>query len=155
MLFYSLGMRLLTIFLLLGSALFCSGAEIDAEAVKLYRKAAEQGHAKAQYNLALMYYNGEGVAKDDAAAVEWFCKAAEQGNAMAQYNLGFTYATGGGVAQDDVMAYVWWNLAAAQGHESAKSNKGIISKRMTREQIAEAQKQSREWLTKRSSDDNT
>ena len=59
------------------------------------------------------------------------------------------YAKGEGVAQDDVMGYMWCNLAAAQGNEEAKTNKGIISERMTREQIAEAQKLSREWLAKR------
>jgi len=48
------------------------------------------------------------------------------------------------------MAYMWWNLAAAQGDEGAKRNKGILSERMTREQIDEAQKLSREWLAKRS-----
>ena len=58
------------------------------------------------------------------------------------------YASGEGVAEDDVLAYMWWNLAAAQGHESAKNNKGILVKRMTREQIAEAQKLSREWTAK-------
>lgn len=45
---------------------------------------------------------------------------------------------------------MWYNLAAAQGDEVAKKNKGIMSERMTREQIAEAQKLSREWLAKRS-----
>ena len=45
---------------------------------------------------------------------------------------------------------MWWNLAAAQGDEYAKGNKGILSERMTREQIAEAQKLSREWSAKRS-----
>ena len=58
------------------------------------------------------------------------------------------YASGEGVAEDDVLAYMWWNLAAAQGHESAKNNKGFLVKRMTREQIAEAQKLSREWTAK-------
>jgi len=76
-------------------------------------------------------------------------KAAEQGDADAQFNLGYMYYKGNGVVEDDVMAYLWWNLAAAQGFESAKKNKGILSERMTREQIAEAQKLSREWLAKR------
>jgi hypothetical protein len=44
---------------------------------------------------------------------------------------------------------MWLNLAAAQGIEVAKENKSILSKKMTREQIAEAQKLSREWLAKR------
>ena len=59
--------------------------ENDAEAVKWYRKAADQGHASAQYNLGVMYSNGEGVPENDAEAVKWYRKAADQGNAMAQH----------------------------------------------------------------------
>ena len=33
---------------------------------------AEQGDASAQFNLGLMYANGEGVLKDDAEAVRWY-----------------------------------------------------------------------------------
>jgi hypothetical protein len=40
--------------------------------------------------------------------------------------------------------------SASQDYEDAKENKGMLSERMTREQIAEAQKLSREWLAKRS-----
>lgn len=74
---------------------------------------------------------------------------AEQGIASAQINLGVMYAEGQGVPEDNVFAYMWFNLAA-QGYEDAKNNKGIISKLMTKEQIAEAQKLSREWLAKHS-----
>ena len=59
----------------------------DAEAVRWYRLAAEQGHASAQFNLGLMYDKGEGVPQDDAEAVRWFRLAAEQGNAWAQKRL--------------------------------------------------------------------
>ena len=41
---------------------------------------------------------------------------------------------------------MWWNLAAAQGNEGAQDNKDIIEEEMTREQIAEAQRLTREWL---------
>ena len=44
--------------------------ENDAEAVKCFRKAADQGYAKAQYNLGLIYFKGEGVPKNDAEAVK-------------------------------------------------------------------------------------
>ena len=44
----------------------------DEEAVKWYRKAADQGFAAAQYNLGGMYYRGEGVAKDEVEAVKWY-----------------------------------------------------------------------------------
>ena len=56
------------------------------------------------------------------------------------------YADGEGVPEDDVLAYMWYNLAAAQGDEIAQSNKGRLERQMTREQIAEAQRLSREWL---------
>ena len=73
-------------------------------------------------------------------------KVAEQGNVDAQYNLGRMYANDEGVPEDMVLAYMWWNLAAAQGSENAQDNKDIIEQGMTREQIAEAQRLSREWL---------
>jgi TPR repeat protein len=93
-----------------------------------------------------MYANGEGVPQDNTEAVRWFRLAAEQGMAEAQTSLGVRYALGEGVPEDDVLAYMWWNLAAAQGYETAQDNKDLIEERVTREQIAEAQRLSREWL---------
>ena len=58
--------------------------EGSVEAVKWYRKAAEQNYAKAQYNLGVCYEHGEGVAKDPVEAVKWYRKAAEQNYAKAQ-----------------------------------------------------------------------
>ncbi|MHC8509563.1 MAG: tetratricopeptide repeat protein [Rhodospirillales bacterium] len=65
-----------------------------AKAIKWYRAAAEQGIAKAQYNLGVMYANGDGVTQNTAEAVKWWRAAAEQGHAKAQYNLGIMYAKG-------------------------------------------------------------
>ena len=96
-----------------------------------------------------MYARGEGVPEDDAEAVRWYRLAAEQGNVLAQVRLGWMYATGeagDGGPEDDVLAYMWANLAAAQGSSAAPNVKNIIEERMTREQIAEAQRLSREWL---------
>ena len=62
-------------------------AKDEAEAVRWYRRAAEQDDANAQFNLGVCYYNGTGVAKDDAEAVHWYRKAAEQGHVRAQYKL--------------------------------------------------------------------
>jgi TPR repeat protein len=124
-------------------------AEAEAVAVKWCRRAAEQGDAIAQSHLGLMCENGRGgVAEDDVEAVRWYRKAAEQGNGRAQFNLGLMYFSGEGVPVDYVAAYMWWNLAAAQGIRFAEINKGIVSKSMTKEQIAEARELSREWLTK-------
>ena len=93
-----------------------------------------------------MYARGEGVPEDDAEAVRWYRLAAEQGLAAAQLNLGGSYANGEGVPEDHVLAYMWLNLSAAQGFEMAQENKDLFEQRMTRAQIAEAQRLSREWI---------
>jgi TPR repeat protein len=53
------------------------------EAVKWFRRAADQGDPDAQYNLGLMYEKGRGVSQDDAEALEWYRRAEDQGNAAA------------------------------------------------------------------------
>ena len=85
------------------------------EAVRLYRLAADQGHATAQYQVGDCYANGEGVAKDQCEAVKWYRLAADQGHARAQYNLGCCYANGNGVAKDQREAVKWFRLAADRG----------------------------------------
>ena len=56
----------------------------NVEAVKWFRKAAEQGYAVAQFNLGLMYFCAWGVERDLTEAMEWVCIAAEQGYDQAQ-----------------------------------------------------------------------
>ena len=125
-----------------------------ATALREFRPLAEQGDAKAQYNLGLMYEEGKfdvhlgyGVPRDYAEALKWYRLSAEQGNALAQRNLGLMYANGG-VPLDYVQAHMWLNLAAAQGWGDAAKDRDIIAKRMTPAQIAEAQRMAREWLEK-------
>ena len=126
-----------------------------AEAVKWYRKAADQGEALAQSTLGFMYAKGQGVPQNYAEAVRWFRKAADQGNARAQRNLGFMYANGQGVPRDYVQAHKWSNLAASrfpasdkENRDKAVKNRDIMAAKMTPAQIAEAQKLAREWKPK-------
>ena len=116
--------------------------------------AAEQGDARAQSNLGVRYANGQGLPEDDAEAVRWYRLAAEQGDARAQSNLGYHYANGEGIPEDLVLAYMWYNLAAAQGHDLAQRNKALTEQRMTRAQINEAQRLSREWFEAHPPDGN-
>ena len=120
-------------------------AKDEAEAVKWFRKAAEQNVADAQFSLGVCYAIGQGVTKDDAEAVKWFRKAAEQNLADAQYNLGVCYDSGEGVAKDEVEAYKWWLLAAGQGNDDAKYNMTIVENKMSREQIAEGRRLARDF----------
>ena len=115
----------------------------EAEAVKWYRKAADQGHAEAQHNLGCCYAEGKGVAKDVLEAVKWYRKAADQGLAEAQINLGVCYANGNGVGKDMVEAYAFFNLASITGYKNIE-NMDLAAKKMTSDQIAAAQKRTKE-----------
>jgi TPR repeat protein len=122
------------------------GLEQDhANAMRCYRKAAEQGFPSGQTALANCYQHGLGVLEDDIEAVKWYRKAAEQGDDMAKFKLACCYADGEGVAQDLIIAYMWANLGSASGNRFAVSAKEILSKKLNRDQIAEGQKLSREW----------
>ena len=92
----------------------------DAEAVRWYRLAAEQGDASGQYTLGGRYADGRGVLKDDAEAVRWYRLAADQGSALAQFELGIMYANGEGVLKDDEEAVRWFRLAAERNLQSLK-----------------------------------
>lgn len=92
-----------------------------ATVLKIVRPLAEQGNAKAQSNLGLMYQQGKGITRDSSQAVKWYRLAAEQGFSTAQYNLGNMYHTGDGVVQNYAEASKWYRLAAAQGNAAAQS----------------------------------
>jgi uncharacterized protein len=62
-------------------------AKDDEEAVRLLRKAAEQGYGIAQNNLGNVYEYGLGMPKDLAEAVRWYRKAAKYGHEGAKANL--------------------------------------------------------------------
>ena len=48
----------------------------DKEALRWYMKAADQGHAKAQFSTGVMYDQGKGVPQNYKEAFRWFMKAA-------------------------------------------------------------------------------
>jgi TPR repeat protein len=93
-----------------------------ATALRLYGSLAHQGLDVAQFNLGLMYDNGQGVSKDEAEATKWYRLAADQGRADAQYQLGHLYYKQTNYAE----AVRWFRLAADQGRADAQSNLGAM-----------------------------
>ena len=97
-----------------------------ATALREWRPLAEQGHAKAQNNLGVMYNRGRGVPQDYAEAVRWYRKAAEQGYANAQLNLSRMYHLGQGLPRDYAQAMKWYRKAAEQGNIQAQNALGFM-----------------------------
>lgn len=96
------------------------------EALKWYRKAAENGNTQAQLNLSAMYTFGKVVEKDPVAAMKWLRKAAENGNPGGQDVLGAMYANGDGVEQNFGEAAKWYRKAAENGIPRAQLNLGMM-----------------------------
>ncbi len=95
-------------------------------ALSVWRAKAEEGNARAQNNLGILYRNGEGVVQDLTLAREWLLRAADQGHARAQFSLGMMYDYGQGVAQDPQQALRWYERAAASGDSDAQFNLGVL-----------------------------
>jgi len=123
------------------------------EAWEWYRKAADQGHAAAQFKLGFICHVEAGMYGDptyDSEAIPWFRLAAEQGYAEAQLTLGIMYAHGQGIPQDYVQAHMWFDRCVrsasnTEEHDQAVERRDAIAARMTPAQIAEAQRLVREW----------
>ena len=120
------------------------------QAAYWYRLAAKQGQADSLYNLGIMYANGWGVTQGYNKAVRLYRLAAKQGNSSAPFNLGVMYDKGQGVIQNHVQAHKWFNIAGALGEEKGSKARGLIEKRMTPDQIAEAQRLAQEYMKKHS-----
>ena len=107
---------------------FCGDGGVDQDfekAVYWCRKAANQGHIRAQSELGYCYFAGEGVAKDYKQAVMWLSKAAKEGYAEAQDYLALCYSNGYGVPKDEKLAFDWYNKAADQGFAASQYSLGI------------------------------
>jgi len=90
------------------------------KAVEFYRKAADQGYAPAQYEIALRYYIGKGVPQSYNEYVKWLRKAAECGYAPAQLDLGLCYAVGNYVPLNYTEYIKWIRKAADQEYDQAQ-----------------------------------
>ena len=90
------------------------------EAVKWFRKSAEQGCPDAQLEVGTAYDSGCGMQQDHVEAIRWWSKAAQQGNANAQCLLGFAYYNGQAVKKDYAEAVKWFAASAAQGQSGAQ-----------------------------------
>jgi hypothetical protein len=63
------------------------------------------------------------------------------------FRLGLLYSTGqGGAPLDYVSAHMLFNLAAMRGSVEAKVYRKELADEMASDEIAEAQRQAREWL---------
>jgi TPR repeat protein len=88
------------------------------------------------------------MARLEMSAIEAGQLATAGGTPDALFELGLMYCVGREVTPDLVSAHKWFNLAASRGNADAKRYRTEISHEMSKAQIAEAQRQAREWLAR-------
>jgi hypothetical protein len=92
------------------------------EAARWYRRAADAGLAWAQYNLAHLLLDGNGLKRDAAAALQWYRRAAGQGHVRAMNLVGRCLERGWGCACDPAQARAWYARSAAGGYFRGQFN---------------------------------
>jgi len=121
-------------------------------AAKEWRPLADQGDPAVQFNLGLLYLDGQGVPMDLDQAVKWFTRSAEQGYDKAQLNLGAMYSVGKGVKRDYVQAYKWLNICASQGNAKCAAQRDLVAKKLSASKLSSAQHLASAWTPKKESD---
>ncbi|WP_310600837.1 tetratricopeptide repeat protein [Desulfobulbus sp.] len=115
-----------------------------AESRKWFKVAADSGNARAQNDLAYLFFHGLGGAVDYQAAFALYQQSALHGHQLAQANLGTMYANGLGTEKSKEKGYAWYEIAALNGNEPALRDKKILSSEMTTDEINAAQRLSAE-----------
>ena len=95
-----------------------------------------------------MRFGAQAVAEEfiHESELDMWLHGAKQGEPEAYYNLGLLYSNGQGVSLDYIAAHKWFNLAAMRGSEDARACRAQLAQDMSQADIAEAQRQAREWL---------
>ncbi len=92
------------------------------EAIPLLLPLAYAGNARAQSDLAYIYYHGYGLDRRDRCyAAIWADKAARKGDPKAMTLLGAIYSIGAGVRMNKELALLWVRAGAKAGDAAAIS----------------------------------
>jgi TPR repeat protein len=98
----------------------------DLQAVKWFRKAADQDNPIGERYLAEMYFKGRGVPADNAEAAKWLRLAAEQDDAQSEHNLAVMYMQALGVPKNLKEAAKWMSRSAEQGLAAGELGLGVL-----------------------------
>jgi TPR repeat protein len=120
---------------------------------RFFLLAAEGGNMPAQYEVAQMFAQGVGVARNCTQAAAWARKAAEAGSPDAAVLLGELNLAECGGAKNPQEAARWFRVAADKGLAKAQFSLGVLY--MNGDGVPKDLKEARKWLTAAASKGNT
>ena len=116
------------------------------EALRWYRRAAEQGNHDAEAALGRLYYLGSGAPRDASLALIWYDKAAKAGQPDALAGMGLLEHDGDLAEPNYVEAAKWMTLAAERGNAFAeKFIRETLQQELSDEEWTEALRRAAEW----------
>jgi len=116
------------------------------QAAYWYERAAQKGHAEAQFNLGRLYAAGKGgIPHDEEQALRWVRAAASQGYPPAQARLGVRYAEGLGIAPDNRRAYFWLTLAYLHGDKSVEKLRTSLAAKLSPADVSATEQAAQNW----------
>ena len=118
----------LTLIFLIGGCLWAqSGEEARREALRQLIGKADEGNAKALFDLARLYETGyDTIPQDSVRSMNLYMKSARLGYPPAMNIIGFRYQTGEGLKEDIDSSFYWITKAAEAGDVTAASNLGYL-----------------------------
>lgn len=129
--------------------LYYEGNGVDRsleDSFRCWNKAAQSGHMRAQFDLAVMYAKGEYVKQDYSKSIKYLTMAAEAGLPIAAFHLGLVYEKGTGVKKNGRKAIEWYERAYASGCVHAGYH--IANMYATGQCVERNRDAAREWFEK-------
>jgi len=105
-----------------------------------FSEAAQQGHTRAAYFLALSYQTGTGVEANSEMAFEWYRRSAKDGNGEAMNALARMYAAGAGIRLNLANAYAWNEVAGVRDYVLAARYRAELEAKMNEEELVRGKK---------------
>ena len=119
-------------------------------AIRILKPWVDKGNAQAQFQLAMLHYNGKGTKENEKTAVDLLTRSAQQGNVEAMLQLGnaFTFGTETAklVADADTEAAQWYFKAASAGNADAQYTLGLLF--MAGKGVQKNEEEASRWMEK-------
>lgn len=96
---------------------YAISATTPYEIIQSFVEKVKSGDSEAQFELGMLYADGQGVKQSYTEAFKWFRKSADQGNINALHVIGLAYKNGIGVQQSYSEAKECFGLACDKGND--------------------------------------
>jgi TPR repeat protein len=123
------------------------------DAIKFYKESASKKNKFAIYNLANLFYFGEGVEQDYSSAFKLLEQSAGLGHPKSQFDLAHMLDDGIGIEKNPELAFEFFTQSAENDYAEAQYNLGLIFETGSNGQ-EQSYKKAKKWYLRASKNDD-